>query len=49
MIYYSLAPLMLVGILELLVIFTTEDKPRFKQLLGDGSLWGMDIQYAVQP
>ena len=49
MVYYPLSTLMLAGIRDILVISTPQDTPRFKQLLGDGAKWGINLSYAVQP
>ena len=49
MVYYALSALLLAGVRETLVISTPQDTPRFEQLLGDGSAWGLTLRYAVQP
>src|SRR4051812_15193204 len=49
MVYYPLSALMLAGVRDILVISTPTDTPRFQHLLGDGTRWGLNLSYAVQP
>jgi len=49
MIYYPMSILLLAGISDILIITTPEDQKQFQRLLGDGSQWGINLQFAVQP